>query len=121
MLKNFMLVGLGGAIGTMFRYALYVIFKTQHFPFATLLINITGSLFIGLVLGMGLKHLDFNNDWKLFLATGICGGFTTFSAFSLENFQLLQQGRYFLSAIYILASVIAGIIAAWIGYKITFN
>jgi CrcB protein len=116
-----MLAGFGGAIGTMLRFAVYALFKTTNFPYATLIINIAGSLVIGLAFGLALKNIHFDNNWKIFLATGICGGFTTFSAFSLENFQMLQQGKYFLSAAYILASIIAGIIATWVGYKIVTN
>jgi CrcB protein len=121
MLKNLMLAGIGGAIGTMMRFAVYILFKPSHFPYSTLLINVAGSFVIGLVFGASLKHIHFDNNWKGFLATGICGGFTTFSAFSLENFELLQQQKFLLSALYIVASIAAGIIAAWIGYKITAN
>lgn len=121
MLKNIMLAGLGGAIGTMMRFAVYVLIKPASFPFATLIINILGSFVIGIVFGIALKNIDFDNNWKVFLATGICGGFTTFSAFSMENFQLLQQGKYFSSITYILVSVIAGILATWLGYKLATN
>ena len=121
MLKNILLAGLGGAIGTMMRFGVYALFRTTNFPFATLLINIAGSLVIGLVIGLALKDIHFDNNWKVFLATGLCGGFTTFSAFSLENFQMLQQGKYFLAVTYILSSIIAGILATWVGYKLTAN
>ncbi|MEO7523586.1 MAG: fluoride efflux transporter CrcB [Ferruginibacter sp.] len=121
MLKNLLLAGLGGAIGTMIRFGLNLWIKTPGFPVATLLINIVGSLVIGIVFGLVIKDINFENNWKIFLATGICGGFTTFSAFSLENFQMLQQGKYFLSALYIITSIMAGIIAAWAGYKISAN
>ena len=115
------MAGLGGLIGTMMRFGAYVIFKTPHFPFGTLLINIAGSLVIGLVFGFAVKDIGFENNWKIFLATGICGGFTTFSAFSLENFEMMQQGKYVLSLIYIFSSVVAGIAAAWMGYKLATN
>jgi fluoride exporter len=121
MLKNLLLAGLGGAIGTMLRFGVYVLIKPVQFPVATLLINITGSLLIGFVLGLTLKDIDFDNNWKIFLTTGICGGFTTFSAFSLENLQLLQQGKYFLTLAYILISIAAGILAAWLGFKLATN
>ena len=119
MLKNFLWVGLGGGIGSIMRFAVYVMFRSIGSPLPTLLINITGSLVIGLVIGMSIKDENFAAGWKLFLGSGICGGFTTFSAFSLENMQLLQQGKYFLCGLYIILSIIAGIAAAWLGYKLT--
>lgn len=118
MLKNFLLVGMGGGIGSMIRYGCNVFIGIKPFPFATLIINIAGSLIIGTVLGLSLKNETFANNWKLFFATGICGGFTTFSSFSLENMQLLQNGKYFLCAAYIVASVVLGISAVLLGYKI---
>ena len=118
MFKNFLLVGLGGAIGSMVRYAAYMLVGTKTFPFATLTVNILGSFIIGLVLAFSLKDESFLNNWKLFLATGICGGFTTFSALSAENVQLLQTGKYALALFYIAASIIVGIAAAWLGFKL---
>jgi fluoride exporter len=118
MLKNFILIGLGGAAGSMLRYAVSLIVVSRTFPLATLLINIVGSFAIGLVLACSSKDETFASNWKLFLATGICGGFTTFSAFSAENLQLLQSGKAGLSLLYITASIVAGIAAAWLGYKL---
>jgi CrcB protein len=121
MFKNLLLAGAGGAIGTMMRYLVYFLYKHTNFPLATLLINIAGSLVIGIVFGIALRNTVFDNNWKIFLATGICGGFTTFSALSLENLQLLQQGKYFLSAIYIAGSIVGGLLAVLAGYKLTTN
>jgi fluoride exporter len=118
MLKNFILVGLGGAAGSMLRYAVSLLMVNRAFPLATLLINIAGSFLIGLILALAVKNENFAGNWKLFLATGICGGFTTFSAFSAENFQLLQSGKTGMSLVYIVASIVAGIFAAWLGYKL---
>ena len=118
MLKNFLLVGLGGGIGSMLRYAASLLFASRHFPYATLLVNILGSFVIGLVLAMSLKNEQFLNNWKLFLAVGICGGFTTFSSFSAENLELLQTGKTISAFIYIAASVVFGIVAAWLGVKL---
>lgn len=118
LLKNFLLVGLGGAIGSMLRYGTYLLFPVKDFPLATLLVNITGSFIIGAVIAMGIKDETFLNNWKLFLATGICGGFTTFSAFSAENIALLQNGKLMLALLYIVASIVAGITAAWLGFKL---
>jgi len=122
MLKNFLLVGLGGAIGSMLRYAGWLLLPAKNFPLATLTVNITGSFVIGMVLAFSVKDENFLNNWKLFLATGICGGFTTFSAFSAENILLLQNGKYFIAISYIALSIVLGIAAAFLGHKlITFN
>ena len=118
MVKNFLLVGLGGGIGSMLRYASYLFLSNKNFPFATLTVNIIGSFIIGLVLALSVKDENFLNNWKLFLATGICGGFTTFSALSAENVALLQTGKYFIALSYIAASIVLGIAAAWLGFKL---
>jgi len=118
MVKNFLLVGLGGGIGSMLRYASYLFLSNKNFPFATLTVNIIGSFVIGLVLALSVKDENFMNNWKLFLATGICGGFTTFSALSAENVALLQTGKYFIALGYIAASIVLGIAAAWLGFKL---
>ena len=118
MIKNLLLVGLGGALGSMLRYAATVVINAKYFPWSTLMVNIVGSFFIGLIFALSIKDETFLNNWKLFLATGICGGFTTFSAFSLENMGLLQQGKYATALTYICLSIILGIIAAFAGYKI---
>ena len=116
MFKNFLLVGLGGAIGSVLRYAFYLVITVKQFPVATFAVNIIGSFIIGVVLALSLKDNLFLNNWKLFLATGICGGFTTFSAFSLENLTLLQNEKYFIALVYILSSIVLGIAAAWLGF-----
>ena len=118
MLKNLLLVGFGGAIGSMLRYAATLLLNSKYFPYATLAVNIIGSFIIGLVFALSIKHEDFLNNWKLFLATGICGGFTTFAAFSLENMGLLQSGKIALAATYIILSVLLGIAATFFGYQL---
>lgn len=117
MIKQFLLVGLGGAIGSVLRYAGSLFHPPKSFPLNTLLINVIGSFIIGIVIGCSLKNETYSN-WKLFLATGLCGGFTTFSAFSFENFLMIQEGKPLLSLIYIVGSVLFGITATWIGFKI---
>jgi len=116
MIKNLLLVGLGGGIGSMLRYGSSLLIQSKLFPSATLAVNITGSFIIGIVFAMSIKEEILLNNWKLFLATGICGGFTTFSAFSLENMGLLQSGKYGLAVTYILLSIILGIGATFLGY-----
>lgn len=118
MVRNFFLVGLGGAVGSMLRYGASLVINSSLFPFATLTVNIAGSFIIGLVMGLALKEEYFLHNWRLFLATGICGGFTTFSSFAAENLELIQSGKTLLAIIYILSSVVSGIIAVWLGYKI---
>jgi CrcB protein len=117
MIKQFLLVGLGGAIGSMLRYAGNVLYSSKSFPVTTLLINIIGSFVIGMVISYSIKNPSADGNWKLFLATGVCGGFTTFSAFSFENFSLIQNDKFFLSVLYITGSVLLGITATWLGYK----
>lgn len=118
MLKNFILVGLGGAIGSMLRHAAQLFITTKHFPFATLAVNILGSFIIGLVLALSIKDDTFLNNWKVFLATGICGGFTTFSTFSADNISLFQSGKYSIALLYIITSVVISILAAGLGFKL---
>ncbi len=114
-MNNFLLVGAGGAIGSMLRYAVSVIIGTRIFPLATLTVNVAGSLLIGILLGLSMKSNITEHGWK-FLAVGICGGFTTFSAFSLEGFKLLQQQRYSIFLLYTGISIVAGIFATYAGY-----
>jgi fluoride exporter len=118
MLKNFLLIGLGGAAGSMLRYAFALWFKHSSFPLATFLVNIIGCFVIGYVFAISVRNEIFASNWKLFLATGICGGFTTFSAFSAENLQLIQQGRFGVFVFYVAASVLSGLGATWLGFVI---
>lgn len=118
MLKNLLLIGFGGAAGSMLRFLFSVWFKNNTFPLATFLVNIIGSFIIGMVFAISLRNPSFKTNWKLFLATGICGGFTTFSAFSIESLQLLQQQRFGLFVGYILASICFGLLATWLGFSL---
>lgn len=113
--NSFLFVGAGGAIGSMLRYAVSLIITSKFFPYTTLLVNILGSLLIGIFLGLLLKNSISNYSWR-FWATGICGGFTTFSAFSLEGVELLQQQRYFIFLLYFFITISAGLGATFLGY-----
>ena len=117
-IRNFLMVGLGGGIGAMLRFFFSMQGKTASFPYATLLINISGSLLIGIFFAWSTRQENFGTGLQLFFMTGICGGFTTFSAFSLENVQLLRAGLYGTAALYICMSVAACIAAAFLGCKI---
>ncbi len=118
MLKNLLLVGLGGGIGSMLRYGTSLMIGSKYFPFATIAANIIGCFIIGIVLAFSIKEEAFLNNWKLFLATGICGGFTTFSAFSTENMEMLQNGKFGLALTYIGLSILLGIGASFLGYHL---
>ena len=117
LIKNLLLVGLGGMLGTLLRYLSYAAFGSHSFPYVTLVINIAGSFIIGVVTAMVLKNTS--SDLKLFLATGVCGGFTTFSAFSIETVQMLQQNRNIAALVYVSCSVGLGIVAALSGFLIS--
>lgn len=118
MLKTLLIVGLGGGIGSCFRYLTSV--WTQKlvqsaFPWATFIVNVLGCLIIGILVGFFAKQQIENSDLKLLFVTGFCGGFTTFSAFALENIKLFQTGNTFIALLYITLSVILGIFAVWSG------
>ncbi len=118
MLKNFLLVGFGGALGSMLRYGASVLLNHKWFPWATLAVNILGCFVIGVVFALSIRQEPLAGSWKLFLASGLCGGFTTFSAFSLENMGLLQSGKYGAAMAYTAASILLGIAATFAGYQL---
>lgn len=113
-----MLVFIGGGAGAVLRMLTYAILPPHDFPLGTWLVNISGSLLMGIILGLAVKENMPGENMKFLLATGFCGGFTTFSAFSAENIGLLQQGKIALSLAYILSSVIFALLATWAGFKI---
>ncbi|RQO29918.1 fluoride efflux transporter CrcB [Taibaiella sp. KBW10] len=120
-MKNILLVGLGGALGSILRYlvSLWTTKEaTQHFPWATFIINVSGCLAIGLLMGLLDKQI-LSNATRLLLITGFCGGFTTFSTFSAENIKLIQSGHLFTALLYIILSIILGLAAVWGGLFLT--
>ncbi|MBV9988993.1 MAG: fluoride efflux transporter CrcB [Chitinophagaceae bacterium] len=118
LLKNIILVGLGGMLGSILRYLADHFISHERFPYSTLLVNVLGSFVIGAIMGIAGRQDDFGN-WRLFLATGVCGGFTTFSALAWQNLQLLNQQRYTTFIIYTGSSLVLGLLAVFLGYTIT--
>jgi CrcB protein len=121
MIKNFLIVGVGGATGSMLRYAVQKVFNIHSaaaFPTGTLLVNIAGCFLIGILWSIVSRSLSWNEEMKLLLMTGFCGGFTTFSAFTLEGIGLLKESKTSLFIIYLTASVVGGLLATFIGIRI---
>jgi CrcB protein len=125
MINNILLVGLGGSLGSMARYLCqrwFASIHTQPFPWGTFAVNAAGCLLIGIFWGLTLKSAqqenNFHPGWQLFLMTGLCGGFTTFSAFTLEGIGLLKEQKPAIFFVYIAASVLTGLLATYAGIKI---
>ncbi|MDO9138686.1 MAG: fluoride efflux transporter CrcB [Lutibacter sp.] len=119
-MRILLLIGTGSFIGGVLRYALSQFVQTKFlsaFPFGTLGVNILGCFAIGIVFALSEKT-NMSPEMRLFLATGICGGFTTFSAFSNETFSLMRDGQLFYASAYITSSVLFGLLATFIGYSL---
>ena len=121
MLKNILLVGVGGALGSIARYICqkYLNSYLDAFPLGTFLVNISGCLAIGMLYGLTANYAIFTNELRLLLMAGFCGGFTTFSAYSLESLVLIEQQRYATFFLYFTGSVVLGLGATFLGALIT--
>jgi fluoride exporter len=119
----FMLVGLGGAIGAMARFGFAGLVGRMwpaSFPVATLLINIIGSVAMGLFIGLMARLLpDWQEDARLFMAVGVLGGFTTFSSFSLDAIVLIERGELLQAGAYVLLSVVVCLVGLYLGLLVT--
>jgi CrcB protein len=118
MIKTFLLIFLGGGIGSVFRYATSLLTQKHYlgsFPMATLLVNIIGCFLIGLLVGITEKMNVTSPDLKFLFITGFCGGYTTFSTFGYENISLFQNQQTFIALSYITLSIAAGLLAVWLG------
>jgi len=116
---NLLIVATGGALGAVLRYMLSALIGAHLlFPWATLAINIAGSFAIGIVWG-GFGHAEWFQQWgRLLLVIGVLGGFTTFSAFSLETLMLMQGGRWIAGTAYVSASVIGCLLSVFVGERL---
>jgi crcB protein len=117
---DFLWVGLGGCMGAVARYAVALAMgqaAMQRFPWPTFAVNAAGCLAIGLLAGLSTR-VPVPAQLRLFLVTGLLGGFTTFSAFGLESLQLLRRGEPALAAAYVAGSVAAGLLAVWLGWRL---
>ena len=116
-MKHFLLVFLGGGFGSGLRFLLgkYLNSSATGIPYGTFAANILGSLFIGIILGMAAKNETISQQHTLILATGFCGGFTTFSTFAYENHVFLKSGDFMTFAMYTIASFIIGFAAVFLG------
>lgn len=121
MIKSLLIVGLGGGAGSMLRYGVQKFLNVQDtagFPTGTLIVNISGCFLIGVLLSIFNRSVSLHEEMKLLLMTGFCGGFTTFSAFTLEGIGLLKENKTALFVIYLTASVVGGLLATLIGIRI---
>jgi len=121
LIKPFLYVGLGGMLGSMARYALHLLISGRSlsaFPWGTFTVNITGCLLIGVLVGLESRHVIINDPLKWLLITGLCGGFTTFSTFSIEALGLLHQQQYVSFFGYTVGSVLLGLLATFLSYSL---
>lgn len=121
-LKSVLIVFAGSGAGGAARYGMHkwmARLLPSVFPFGTFTVNIIGCFVIGLFYALSEKGNLLSPDWRLALTTGLCGGFTTFSAFSYENMNLLKTGNYWYFVLYTTASVVLGIAAVFGGIFIT--
>ena len=114
---NMIFVGIGGAIGAMLRYGISMIPVKTDFPVLTLITNVLGAFAIGLIVAMAKKY-NLPNNVVLMLKTGVCGGFTTFSTFSLEAYNLMDGGKAAMGIVYAVLSLVLCVTAVFLGQMV---
>jgi CrcB protein len=118
MLRNILIVGTGGFIGSVMRYLVQIFVEkgmATTFPWGTFIANIAGSFIIGIVFAIAEKGNLMNSEWRIFLAVGVCGGFTTFSSFAYNNLNLLKDHSYGQLLLNVGGSLFFGILAVYLG------
>jgi len=118
-MKAILFVFLGGGFGSVLRFLISKNLNTGVIPYGTFTVNIIGSLLIGIILGLSTKENLLTQNQTLLLATGFCGGFTTFSTFAYENQQLLKAGDFLSFSVYTIGSFIVGFLAVSLGLFLT--
>ncbi len=116
--RSILLVGVGGFIGSILRYLAAIAFSSQTstgFPIATFTVNIIGCFLIGVIFALSERGNVLPPEWRIFLTTGFCGGFTTFSSFSYESIRLMQDGQFLYLSLNVILSVIIGFAATYLG------
>lgn len=122
MIKTILLIGSGGFIGSVARYFVSRLNLSVHFlsiPVGTLLVNVAGSLLIGILMGLSERSTIISAEARMFLMVGLCGGFTTFSSFTMENLTLVHNGQLLAVLIYTGLSLLLGFFAVYLGYALT--
>ena len=116
-MKHAILVFIGGGFGSVLRFVIgkYLNSTETGIPYGTFLANIVGSLLIGMILGLAAKNSSLSQSQTVLLATGFCGGFTTFSTFAYENHVFLKSGDFTSFALYTMASFVIGFLAVFLG------
>jgi len=116
-MKQLILVFLGGGFGSLLRFLIgkWLNSSEDGIPYGTFAANILGSLLIGVILGLAAKHNSLSDNQVVLLATGFCGGFTTFSTFAYENHVFLKTGDFSTFALYTIASFVIGFLAVFLG------
>ena len=118
-LKPILFIGVGGFLGSIARYGLHLLISSRSamvFPWGTFTVNISGCLLIGILVGLETRHELINDPLKWLLITGFCGGFTTFSTFSVEGLALLHDQQFGIFFGYTFGSVIIGLLSTLMGY-----
>ena len=121
LVKQFLLVFIGGGLGSMFRFMLsqIPILNFSKFPIPTLISNVIGCFILGLVLGYAIKNDHLNSPQTLLLSTGFCGGLTTFSTFAYENISMIKSGHINQIFFYSFLSLLLGFIAVFVGLQLS--
>jgi len=119
MIKHILLIGLGGFAGSVARYfvsKLNLHWEVFSIPMGTLMVNLAGSFLLGILIGLSEKTQLLNTEMRLLLMVGLCGGFTTFSAFAGENLMFMRNGQFFSMILYTSVSIIFGFLLVYLGF-----